>query len=100
MAKSSRNLASGPSSNISTGGFNGSHYEIHRDGPGAFLSVTLQSDRQLIIYTNLNNVIGKSGDVTIQGISDISLKDILLFPETTKSTIKGPGEVLLAPPIW
>ena len=99
MAKSTRSSATAQTI-VSQGQFNGCRYEITRNGPSAFLSVRLTDNAKLIFYTNLNNIVARSGDINIQSHPQFSLKNIFMSLEMIQSTVTGPGEILLGSPIW
>lgn len=99
MARSIHNSA--PVHNIvSQGQFNGDHYEITRDGSHAFLSLKLEENVKMILYTNLNNIVAKSAGITVEYHPTFSLKNFLLSLELIPSVVSGPGELLLSSPIW
>jgi uncharacterized protein (AIM24 family) len=85
---------------VSQGEFDGNRYEITRDGSNAFLSIKLQENVRIILYTNLSNILAKSANIRIEHHPSFSFKDIFLFRELFQSNIIGPGEVLLSSPIW
>ena len=88
-----------PSSIADTvGQFAGGFYKIDHRDTNALLSVTLQPNAPF--YAQPGAMVAMSPEVTLKGKFKFSFKKMFTGGEMAISTYTGPGEVLLAPPIW
>ena len=89
-----------PSESLSdlTGQFNGGYYKIDHRDTNALLSITLAANAPL--YAQPGAMVSMSPDVTLKGKFKFSFKKLFTGGEMSHSTFTGPGEVMLAPPIW
>ncbi|CAF1199379.1 unnamed protein product [Adineta steineri] len=80
------------------GQFNGGYYKIDHRDTNALLSVTLQPNAPF--YAQPGAMVAMSPEVTLKGKFKFSFKKMFTGGDMAQSTFTGPGEVLLAPPIW
>ena len=80
------------------GQFNGGFYKVDHRDTNALLSVTLQPN--VPFYAQPGAMVAMSPEITLKGKFKFSFKKMLTGGEMAQSTFTGPGEVLLAPPIW
>ncbi|CAF4217107.1 unnamed protein product [Rotaria sp. Silwood2] len=81
-----------------TGEFNGGSYKIDHRDTNALLSVALSANTPF--YAQPGAMVAMSPEVTLKGKFKFSFKKMFTGGEMSQSTFTGPGEVLLAPPIW
>jgi uncharacterized protein (AIM24 family) len=81
-----------------TGQFNGGYYNIDHRDTNTLLTVTLSANASF--YAQPGAMVAMSPQVTLKGKFKFSFKKMLTGGEMSQSTFTGPGEVLLAPPIW
>ncbi|CAF1130922.1 unnamed protein product [Adineta steineri] len=80
------------------GQFNGGYYKVDHRDTNALLSVTLQSNTPF--YAQPGAMVAMGPEITLKGKLKFSFKKMFTGGDMTQSTFTGPGEVLLAPPIW
>ena len=80
------------------GQFNGGYYKIDHRDTNALLSITLQPNAPF--YAQPGAMVAMSPEVTLKGKFKFSFKKMFTGGDMAISTYTGPGEVLLAPPIW
>ena len=81
-----------------TGQFNGGYYKIDHRDTNTLLSVTLLPSAPF--HAQPGAMVAMSPEVKLKGKMKFSFKKLLTGSEMSQSTFTGPGEVLLAPPIW
>ncbi|CAF1252507.1 unnamed protein product [Rotaria sp. Silwood1] len=81
-----------------TGEFNAGSYKIHHRDTNALLSVKLSANTAF--YAQPGSMVAMSPEITLKGKFKFSFKKMFTGGEMSQSTFTGPGEVLLAPPIW
>ncbi|CAF0819500.1 unnamed protein product, partial [Didymodactylos carnosus] len=81
-----------------TGQFNGGYYKIDHRDTNTLLSVTLSP--QASFFAQPGAMVAMSPEVQLKGKLKFSFKKMLTGGEMSQSTFTGPGEILLAPPIW
>lgn len=82
----------------SEGRFNGGSYKIHRDRLSTHLSVTLADNASF--YANPDAIIAKHGQIVYKRSFRFTLQKLVTDDPFFEFVLMGPGEVLLAPPIW
>ncbi|CAF0770946.1 unnamed protein product [Adineta steineri] len=80
------------------GQFNGGYYKVDHRDTNALLSVTLQPNTPF--YAQPGAMVAMGPEITLKGKLKFSFKKMFTGGDMTQSTFTGPGEVLLAPPIW
>ena len=80
------------------GQFDGGYYKIDHRDTNAVLSITLQPN--VPFYSQPGAMVAMSPEVTLKGKFKFSFKKMFTGGEMSVSTYTGPGEILLAPPIW
>ncbi|CAF1997221.1 unnamed protein product [Rotaria magnacalcarata] len=80
------------------GQFNGGYYKIDHRDTNSVLWVTLQPN--IPFYAQPGAMVSMSPEVTLKGKFKFSFKKMFTGGEMAQSTYTGPGEILLAPPIW
>lgn len=80
------------------GQFNGGYFKIDHRDTNALLSVTLKANTQF--FAQPGAMVAMSPDVTLKGKFKFSFKKMFTGGEMAQSTFTGPGEIMLAPPIW
>ena len=96
MASSQAPTVSGVADTI--GQFNGGYYKIDHRDTNSLLSITLSPN--VPFYAQPGAMVAMSPEITLKGKFKFSLKKMLTGGEMAQSTYTGPGEILLAPPIW
>jgi uncharacterized protein (AIM24 family) len=81
-----------------TGQFNGGYYKIDHRDTNTLLSITLAANASF--YAQPGAMVAMSPQITLKGKFKFSFKKMLTGGEMSQSTYTGPGEILLAPPIW
>jgi uncharacterized protein (AIM24 family) len=81
-----------------TGDFPGGYYKIDHRDTNTLLSVTLLPNAQF--FAQPGAMVAMSPEVKLKGKLKFSLKKMITGGEMAQSTYTGPGEILLAPPIW
>ena len=80
------------------GQFNGGYYKIDHHDTNTVLWVTLQPNAPF--YAQPGAMVAMSPEITLKGKLKFSFKKMFTGDKMSISTYTGPGEVLLAPPIW
>uniref|UniRef100_A0A914PTZ3 Altered inheritance of mitochondria protein 24, mitochondrial n=1 Tax=Panagrolaimus davidi TaxID=227884 RepID=A0A914PTZ3_9BILA len=80
------------------GQFNGGQYKIDHRDTNTLLSVMLQPGANF--HAQPGAMVAMTPEVQLKGKSKFSLKKMFTGGEMAISTFTGPGEVLIAPPIW
>lgn len=96
MASSQVPIVGGVADTI--GQFNGGYYKIDHRDTNSLLSITLSAN--VPFYAQPGAMVAMSPEVTLKGKFKFSFKKMLTGGEMAQSTYTGPGEILLAPPIW
>ncbi|CAF1312032.1 unnamed protein product [Rotaria sordida] len=81
-----------------TGEFNGGSYKIDHRDTNALLSIRLSANTSF--YAQPGAMVAMSSEVTLKGKFKFSFKKMFTGGEMSQSTFTGPGEIILAPPIW
>ncbi|CAF1445580.1 unnamed protein product [Didymodactylos carnosus] len=81
-----------------TGQFNGGFYKVDHRDTNTLLSVTLLPNAPF--FAQPGAMVAMSPEVQLKGKLKFSFKKMLTGSEMAQSTFTGPGEILLAPPIW
>ncbi len=81
-----------------TGEFPGGFYKIDHRDTNTLLSVTLIPNGQF--HAQPGAMVAMSPEVRLKGKLKFSFKKMLTGGEMAESVFTGPGEILLAPPIW
>uniref|UniRef100_A0A914YKW0 Altered inheritance of mitochondria protein 24, mitochondrial n=1 Tax=Panagrolaimus superbus TaxID=310955 RepID=A0A914YKW0_9BILA len=80
------------------GQFHGGSYKTEHRDTNSMLYVMLQPEAKL--HALPGSMVAMSPQVQLKGKSKFSLKKMFIGGQMAMSTFTGPGEVLLAPPIW
>uniref|UniRef100_A0AC34FTV9 Altered inheritance of mitochondria protein 24, mitochondrial n=1 Tax=Panagrolaimus sp. ES5 TaxID=591445 RepID=A0AC34FTV9_9BILA len=80
------------------GQFYGMNYKIEHRDTNSILYVMLQPQAKL--HALPGSMVAMSPQVDLKGKSKFSLKNLFTGGQMAISTFTGPGEVLLAPPLW
>ena len=80
------------------GQFNGGYFKIDHRDTNSLLRVTLTSSTPF--YAQPGAMVAMDPQVTLKGKFKFSFKKMFTGGEMSQSTYTGPGEILLAPPIW
>jgi uncharacterized protein (AIM24 family) len=80
------------------GQFHGGYFKIDQRDTNSVLRVTLESGAPF--YAQPGAMVAMDPQVTLKGKFKFSLKKMFTGGEMSQSTFTGPGEILLAPPIW
>jgi len=81
-----------------TGDFPGGYYKIDHRDTNTLLSITLLPNAQL--HAHPGAMVAMTPNVQLKGKLKFSFKKMFTGGEMARSTFTGPGEILLAPPIW
>ncbi|CAF0802369.1 unnamed protein product [Adineta ricciae] len=81
-----------------TGDFPGGFFKIDQRDTNTVLSVTLLPNGQ--IFTQPGAMMTMDPNVKLKGKLKFSFKKMITGGEMSQTTYTGPGEILLAPPIW
>lgn len=87
-----------PQDTNNVGQFNGGSYKIENRDTNSLLYVMLQPGAKF--HAQPGAMAAMSPQVELKGKSKFSIKKMFTGGEMAISTYTGPGEVLLAPPIW
>ncbi|UJR07513.1 hypothetical protein I4U23_011802 [Adineta vaga] len=81
-----------------TGEFPGGFFNISHRDTNAILSMTLLPNSQ--VFTQPGAMVTMTPDIKLKGKLKFSFKKMIAGGEMAQSTYTGPGEILLAPPVW